>query len=125
MSRLRLIFLLSLVILAGVFVFALLHIPSGESYPETHRVQIIQAESEWILQYDISNNQDRDIEYTLRITIDGAVYTDSTVVQPGKLYTYIHHIYPEQVTEGKVTCALYEKGKTKPVDQATYYLYPD
>ncbi len=122
MSKLRLVFLLSLFILAGVFIATLYLVPSGTSYPESRRAQIIDAGDEWILQYDIDNNGERDINYTIQVTIDGVVYTDSTLVKPGKTYSYIHHIYPEQLAEGKVTVALYEEGQVEPVDQATYYI---
>ena len=122
LSRLRLIFVLSLVILAGVFIATLYFVPSEQSYPEPRKVQIIDADNEWILQYDIINNEKRDVEYTIYVTIDNKDYTDSTVVKQGKTYTYIHHIYPQQLTEGKVSFALYEEGKPEPVEYATYYI---
>ncbi|MFC1892909.1 hypothetical protein ACFLYR_02570 [Chloroflexota bacterium] len=122
MSKLRLIFLISLVILAGVFLATLYLIPLGKSYPESRRAQIIDAGDKWILQYDIDNNGDMELDYTICVTIDGVVYTDSTVVRPGKSHSYIHHIYREQLTEGEVVVALYEEGKVEPVDQATYYI---
>ncbi len=126
LSKLRLIFVLSLVMLAGVFILTLYLIPSGQSLPESRSAKIINAGDEWILQYDIINNRERDIKYTIQVTIDSAVYTDSTVVKPGKTYTYIHHIYPQQLAEGgEVTVALYEEGKAEPVDQATYYIDPN
>ena len=122
MSRLRLIFVLSLVVLAGVFIAIIYFIPSGQSYVESKRAQIIEGENEWILQYDIINDEERDIKYTIFITVDDVVYKDSTVVKPGKTYTYIHHIYPQQLGDGKVTFALYEGGKAEPVEQVTYYI---
>ncbi len=94
----------------------------GQSYPESREAQIIQGENEWILQYDIINNEERDIKYTIYITVDDVVYSDSTVVKPGKKYTYIHHIYPQQLEEGKLTFALYEEGKATPLEQVTYYI---
>lgn len=100
-------------------------IPSGQSYTESRRAQIIEGENEWILQYDIINNEGRDIKYTIYIAIDDAVYTDSTVVKQGKTYTYIHHIYPQQLKEGEVTFALYEEGKAKPIEQVTYHIDHD
>ena len=122
MSKLRLTFILSLFILAGIIVSVVYLIPPGQSYTESKRVQIIAGENEWILQCDIINEEERDIEYTIRVTVDDAVYNDSTVVKPGKTYTYIHHIYPQQLGEGKVTFALYERDKIEPVEQATYYI---
>lgn len=56
------------------------------------------------------------------INVDDAVYKDSTVVKQGKTYTYIHHIYPQQLEEGEVTFALYEEGKAEPIEQVTYYI---
>ena len=122
LSKLRLIFVLSLIILAGVFIATVYFIPSSQSDAESKRVQIIQGENEWILQYDIINNEERDTKYTIYVTVDDAVYKDSTMVKPGKRYTYIHHIYPQQLVKGMVTFALYEEGKAKPVEQATYYI---
>ena len=122
LSKLRLIFVLSLIILAGVFIATVYFIPSSQSDTESKRVQIIEGENEWILQYDIINNEERDTKYTIYVTIDDAVYKDSTMVKPGKRYTYIHHIYPQQLVKGMVTFALYEEGKAKPVEQATYYI---
>jgi uncharacterized membrane protein len=122
LSRLRLIFILSLVILAGVFIATLYLVPSGQSYPEPRKAQIIDAGDEWILQYDITNNEKRDIEYTIYVTIDNKDYTDSTIVKQGKTYTYIHHIYPQQLTEGEVSFALYEEGKPELVEYTTYYI---
>lgn len=122
MFKLRLIFILSIIILAGVLIAAIYFIPSDQSYTESRRAQIIKGENEWILEYDIINNEERDIEYTILVTVDDAAYKDSTVVEPGKVYTYIHHIYPQQLKEGKVTFALYEEGKAEPIERTTYYL---
>ncbi len=122
MSKLRFLFVLSLVVLAGVFIYTIYLIPSRENYSQPRKVQIIDAGNEWILQYDIVNTYEIDIKYTIYVTVDNTVYTDSTVVRAGKAYTYIHHIYPQQLTEGKVTFALYEDGKADPVEQATYYI---
>ena len=122
MSKLKLVFILSLVVLAGVFIATLVFVPSGQSYPESRRVQIIDADNEWILQYDIINIGEKDAKYNISITIDSKVYTDSTVVKQGKTYTYIHHIYPHQLVKGKVSFVLYEEGKSEPVEQATYYI---
>ena len=123
MSRFRLIFIFSLIILAGIFISVVYLIPSsGNSYNESKRVQIIEGENEWILQCDIINDEERDIKYTILVTVDAEVRQDSTVVQAGKTYTYISHIYPQQLSEGKVTLSLYEGDKAEPVEQVTYHL---
>lgn len=105
-----------------MFISSIYFIPSGQSYTESRRVQIIEGEGEWILQCDIINDEETDIKYTILVGVDDKSYTDSVVIKQGKTYTYIHHIYPQQLEEGKVTFALYEEGKTGPVEQATYYI---
>ena len=122
MSRLRLTFVLSLIILAGVFISIIYLIPSGQDDIESNKAQVIEEEGRWILQYDIINNEDKDIYYTIYVTVDDAVYKDSTIVKQGKKYTYIRHIYPEHLEEGKVTFILYEEGKTEPIEEVTYYI---
>ena len=122
MSKLRLIFVISIIILAGIFIFTIYYIPSGQTYTESKRIQIIEGENEWILQCDIINDEERDIEYIIHVTVDGAVHKDRTVIKPGKVYTYIRHIYPHQLGEGKVTFALYKEGNTEPIEQVAYYL---
>ena len=122
MTKLRLIFVLSFIILAGISISTIYFLPTNQHYDESRKVQIIEGENEWILQCDIINKEDTDIEYIIHVTVDDAVYKDSIVVKPGKAYTYIHHIYPEQLREGMVTFTLYERDKIEPVEQATYYL---
>ena len=122
MFRLKLIFALSLIILAGLFISVVYLVPSSQKPAESKRVQIIKGENGWILQYDITNAQDRDIKYTIIVTVDNAARKDITVVQEGKTYTYTYHISPEQLTKGQVTVALYEEDKTEPVEQTTYYI---
>jgi len=111
---------LSLVILAGVFAATAYFIPSRHNYNESKKVQIIEGEDEWILQYDIINDEGRDTKYTIQLAIDGAVHSDSSVVKKGRTYTYICHIDRAQLREGNVTLAVYKEGGAKAIDQATY-----
>jgi hypothetical protein len=120
LSKLRLIFILSLVILAGVFLAILYFIPSIRSYPEPYTIQVIDGDEEWILQCDIINNEASNIEYGIIVTVDNQTYQDSTVVRPGKAYTYIHHVYRNQLAEGKVTFALYRDGQKVPIKTASF-----
>jgi hypothetical protein len=108
--------------LAVVFVAVTYFFYNGTSYNESRRAQIITGENEWILQYDIFNHEDRDIAYTINVTVDGSFSQDTVVIRSGKAYTYIHHVYPYQLEAGEVTLALYEEGQANPVDQFTSYI---
>ncbi len=122
MFKLRLIFILSLIILLGVIISIIVFIPEDENYTESKRVQIIAGENEWILQCNITNDNEKDTKYTIHVSVDNAVRRDSTVIAPGQTYTYIQHIYPENLDEGKIIFTLYEEGKTEPVEEAIYYI---
>ena len=122
MSKLTLAFVLSLVILAGVLASTMYFIPAKVGYTESRRSGIIAAENEWILQYDIINTEPEDTSYTIFVKIDNAIYKDSTTVKAGKAYTYIQHIYPQQLEQGKVSLSLYKEGKVEPVEHAIYYI---
>ena len=125
MLRFRLIFILSLFILLGVFISIIVFIPKADDYAETETVQIIAGEDEWILQCNITNDNEKDTKYMINVSVDNLVRNDSTVIAPGHTYTYIQHIYPENLGEGKIIFTLYEEGKTEPIEQVTYYINPD
>lgn len=119
-AKLRFIFILSVVILAGVFIATFSLIPASNTSKESKRIQIIEGENEWILQYDIFNNEERDIAYTILITANGDTYSDSTVVESGGKYTYIQHLSRQQLGDGAVTLAVYEDGRQEPIEEASY-----
>ena len=123
--KLKLIFILSLIVLAGIFIAVVYLVPSNQKLPESKRVQIIKGENGWTLQYDIINDKERDIKYTIIVTVDNATRKDSAVVQAGKTYTYIYHISPQQLNKGEVTLTLYEGDKTEPIEETTYYIGND
>ena len=125
MFKLKLIFVLSLVILSGVFISIVYLVPSSQKPSESKRVQIIKGANGWILQYDIINDKETDVKYTIIVTVDNAARKDSAVVQAGKSYTYTYHISSQQLDKGKVTFALYEEDKTEPVEETTYYIGND
>ena len=122
MSKLTLAFVSSLVILAGVLVSTMYFIPARVNYNEFRRSGIIAGDNEWILQYDIINAESEDINYTISVAIDNDIYKDSTTVRAGKAYTYIQHIYPQQLEQGRVSLSLYREGKVEPIEHATYYI---
>ena len=125
LSRLGLVFVFSVIVLVAVSVATFFFIPPSQGLTESKRVHIIEGETEWILQCDLINRQEKAISYDIHVTVDDANYRDTTVILPGKTYTYIHHIYPQQLGKGEVTLALYQDNSPQPVEQATYYLNPD
>jgi hypothetical protein len=125
LSKLKLIFISSLVVLVIVFIATFYLIPSQLNLPESKNIQIIETEDEWILQYDIFNNSDNDIAYEILATADGNTFSDRPLVKSGREYTYILHIPHEQITSGEVTFIVYQEGRQEPIEQASYQLKTD
>lgn len=125
MFKLRLIFIASVIILAGLFIAVVCLVPSSQTSQESRRTQLIKGDNEWILQCDIANDSEEDVKYTFNLRLDDTLYTDSAAVKPGKTYTYIHHIYPHQLMAGKVTFMVYQEGIAEPLEQADYYIRND
>ena len=121
-TKLRLVFILSIIVLAGVFIATFSFIPASGIPDESKRIQIIEGENEWILQYDIFNYQVRDIAYTVQVTANDITYNDSTIVESGKKYTYIQHLSRNQLGEGVVTLIVYEDSRQEPIEQVTYHV---
>ena len=94
----------------------------GGKYSEVQREQLLQTEDEWIIQLNIVNHEGSDQNYTITVVIEGKPYTEKVLILNGRMFTYIHHIYPDMVTEGDVRLAIYKEGEATPFEEATYYL---
>ncbi len=123
MSKLRIFYIVSLVILALLIVFTVFRpMATGGQYSEVQREQLLQTEDEWIIQFDISNREGKNTTYTINVLVAGKQYGDRFIVQDGSTYTYIHHIRRDMVGTGEVSSTIYKEGSDTPFEQATYYL---
>ncbi len=123
MSKLRIIHIASLVILGVLLVFTVFRpMATGEKYSEVSRGQLLQTEEEYIIQFDIMNHEDQDKNYTVNLTVDGLPSTITVSVRARGVFTYIKHIYKDQVTKGEVSFAIYKGDEVSCVKEATYHL---
>ena len=123
MSRLRIIYIVSLVMLAVLVVFTVFQpMATGGKYSEVQKEQLLQTESEWIIQFIITNHEGRDQNYTINALVGEKSYTQSILIRDGRRFSYIQHIRPDEITDGEVSFAIYKEGETTPFEQATYYL---
>jgi hypothetical protein len=123
MSRLRVLYVVSLVIL-GVLVGLAVFRPlvTGREYSAVARESVLQEEDQWIIQFDIINQEEKDMNYNLVWSSGGETYTESVLVGKGRIYSHIRHIYLDTVKEGKVNLTIYKEGEATPFEQLTYYL---
>ena len=110
MSKLRLVFVISLVILGTLVMFTVFRpMASAQRFSEVCRESIIQREDEWIIQFDIINKEGRDINYIINWYTGGEIYNSKTVsIKAGRTFTNIQHLYPETVKEGKVSLSIWK-----------------
>lgn len=123
MSKLRIFYILSLVILALLIVFAVFRpMAMGGNYSDVQRESLLQTKDGWILQFDIINHEGKNTKYAIQVTIAGKQYGDQFLIQDGGVYTYIQNIRRDMVGSGEASVNIYKEGSDTPFEQGTYYL---
>ena len=123
MSRLRLVFIISVVILAVLIGSIMLRpLATGAKYSEVQKEQLLQTEDAWIIEFKIMNREGEDKNYTITGLIGDKSYSENVLIPDGRRFTHIHHIYPDRIIGGKVSFAIYKEGEDIPFEQITYYL---
>jgi hypothetical protein len=122
-SRLRLLYILSLVALAALVIYTVFRpLTVGGEFSEVTRQALLQTGDEWILQFQVGNHEGRDIEYRIIVTIGGNRFVDHFMVKDGGLYTYTHHINKTGAAGGGITCQIFKEGEERPLAENSYSL---
>jgi len=123
MSKLRIVYIVSLVIV-GVLVVLTVFRPmlSGEKFSTVSQLSIIKTEDEWIIQFDIINREGEDTNYTINWSTGGETYSQRVLIRDGKKYTSIYNFYPHTVKEGKAHLTVCKEGEATPFEECTYYI---
>ena len=123
MSKLRIVFVVSLVIL-GVLVALTVFRPmvSGEKYSTVTQESIIKKEGEWIIQFDIINREGEDTNYIIEWSSGERKFTHKVLIGDGKKFTSIYNFYPHTVKEGKAHLTICKEGEVTPFEECTYYI---
>lgn len=123
MSKLRIFFVVSLVIL-GVLLVSTVFRPmaTGGEYSQGYRESLLQTEDGWILQFNIMNHEAKENTYTINVSVGGEQFSEQFQVQGGGIYTYIHHIPSQAVGANETTITIYKQGEDTPLKEAIYYL---
>ena len=123
MSRLRVVYIASLVVLAVLIITTVFRpMATIGEYSETQRAQLLQTEDEWIIQFDLINHEGKEQKYTITALVDGKQYTEDVSLLDSRIFTYIHRIHRDTARNGNVTFTIYKNGETDPFKQVTYYL---
>ena len=123
MPKSRIIYIASLVILGVLIAFTVFRpMVTGGDYSQVQRAQLLEREDQWIIEFDIINREGKDMDYIIKVVTDGKQYTESVLIRDGGMFTYMHHFYPDRLTNNEVSFAVYKGGESTPIEQATYFL---
>jgi len=124
-SRLKILYVFSLVLLGVLLVNTVFRpIATGDKYNELQRESLLETDAGWILQFDITNYEGEDKDYTVNVSVDGQLSTVTVTISNGETFTYIKDIHKELLDcqQCQVHIAVNKEGDATPVEQATYYL---
>ncbi len=121
--KFRFIYIASLVVLGVLIAFSIFRpMVTGGEYSEVQRAQLLEREDQWIIEFDIINQEGEDTSYTIKVITDGKQYVESVLIRDGGMFTYLHHFYPDRLTKNEVGFVVYKEGESVPIEQATYFL---
>jgi hypothetical protein len=83
---------------------------------------VLETNGERIVEFNIINHELKDMNYTVTTLINGKSYNSSVRIPSNGTYTYIRHIYPEELVEDEVTFKVYKEDWSLPIDEMTHYL---
>ncbi|MEE9202721.1 MAG: hypothetical protein V3U31_05980 [Dehalococcoidia bacterium] len=122
MSPIRLLYAASLVLLGVLLALAVLRPTVAPSYSEVQRVQLLERPDQWVVEFSIIHRGKGDMGYTIEVLEEGRRSTQNIVLQEGRTFTYIYHIYRDDLESGRANFTLYREGEERPIEQLTYYL---
>ncbi|MFC1926482.1 hypothetical protein ACFLWV_01885 [Chloroflexota bacterium] len=122
MSRARIVYVVLLVVLGALVGLAVWGPLGGGEYTEVQRVQLLEREDEWIIQFDIINHEGKEQGYTINVEVGGTTRSEDVLIPDGRKYSYISHIRPETLDNGDISFYLYREDEADPFKQLTYHL---
>ena len=123
MLRLRVIYVASMVALVGLLALTVVR-PTvlGRGSTEVLRQQLQQTDDEWVMQFDLSNQEGRQVTYRIEVSVLGQSYADKVSLADGQGYTYRHHVAKAGVDQAEARVAVYREGESSPTSQTSYLL---
>jgi len=121
---LKVIYILSLAVL-GVLLILTFFQPraTGREYSTVQKEQVIKTKNGWDIQFELVNVQEENNTYEINEMLDtGVSYRGSVTIPGGGAYVFTHHIFSEDVVDGKVNYLIYRNNIPDPVEKLTYYL---
>lgn len=123
MSKLRTLYIVSLVVLGVLLVFTVFRpMVSGGEYTQVQREHLLEKEDQWVIELHILNHEGQNRNYIITFAVDENLSTDTIPIPSGRVFRYVAHIYKATLNKGKVSLTIYQEGESTPIEQTTYYL---
>ncbi|MFC1993903.1 hypothetical protein ACFLVI_01425 [Chloroflexota bacterium] len=115
--------ILSLAILALLLVFTVFRpMISGEKVSEIVQESIIKQDDRWIIQIGLANREGKTANFSISWSSGEYSYTEDVAIKDGRVFTYIHYVYPDRVTDGQVKLEIYKEGEDAPFEESIYHV---
>ena len=123
MPKLRIVYILSLLILGVLVIFTVFRpMALGKEYSEVQRAQLLERADRWVIELHLVNHQENGVTYTINVLVGDELCTESIWLGQGELFKYNHHIPCDGCEAKNVSVTIYEPGDDTPLEQITYYL---
>ena len=123
MPKLRIVYIIALVVLGVLVVFTVFRpMVSKGKYSEVQREQLLETEDEWVIQFDIINREGEMQKYTVDTLAGGTPSTESVSLADGRVFTYIRHIRHDQAGDGNISFTIYKETEETPIKRVSYHL---
>ena len=126
MFKLRIIYIVSLVILGVLLVFTVFRpMATGMEYSEVQRGSLLKTGDGWIIQFNLVNREGKQQKYNILVSIDdGKPYKTEALLKHDRIFTFIRRIPSHELSSetGKATFTIYKEGETTPFEEVIYYL---
>ncbi len=123
-SRHKIVYLLSLVVLGALLVAVFIRpAVTGNECSAIQKEQLIKTPEGWIVQFDLFNQEKSATSYDVEFQGDkNQIFREPVLIAAESSYTYIRHIKSAAVADGKVKIRIYKDGETTPFENATLVL---
>ncbi len=123
MSRFKLVYIVSLVVLGTLVGFALVRpaATAGE-YSEVSQEQLIRTDTEYLIELQIANHEGRDTSYSIEVVFSESRSRQDVTIPDDNSYGYRYHIDPARLTGEAVNVSVFKEGQDSPFEEITYRL---
>ena len=95
----------------------------GEEHLKTPvELERIDLEDQVIIQFTITNQESRDLNYTVAFNINNMQDNHSICVLNGRSFSGKYHVYPEENEKTNITFIIYHEGELEPFMKKTWLI---